>query len=144
MSHVTSNKSRWQNIAKLAEQKAAKMSDIDNVYIRTNNNDVYMDFYTHTKSSMGHEAQINAEGSAAKYLLKQSDKYIADKIIKFIKLNRKEDLFTIELSNYLSKIKNKDTDFAQKLTDIVVDKAMDDAEKIVKADPFFKRAETLV
>ena len=60
------------------------------------------------------------------------------------KLNRKEDLFTIELSNYLSKIKNKDTDFAQKLTDVVVDKAMDDAEKIVKADPFFKRAETLV
>ena len=144
LSKVTKNKQRWENIARIAEEKAARMSDVDEVIIRTPKNAISIDFFTLTKSKMGHDPQLNAYDNNAKYLMSQSDNYIAKKIVKFLKLARKQDKTFNALSDFLEKINNKDEKFAQEVTDVVVDNVVDYEKSVLSSDAFFKRAEAYV
>ncbi len=140
LSRVTSNKDRWANIAKIAQQRTSKMRGEDEVYVETLGDNINMDFFTSTAA----ETRLIVGGKATKYLMKCSDNYIASKIIKLLKLTRKKDSTYNALNVFLHKIKNNDEDFAQNITDVVVDHVVDSTKAILKKDPFFIRTEVLI
>ena len=137
VSKVTKNKQRWDNIAKIIEQRASKVKSNDNVEIYSieNGNGIYIDVDTFAKTGKGSNHQIEAIGVQLDNIMIRPDKYIAGKIIKFVKLCRKQDKTYNALNDFIRKTKsNEDDDFSQKLTDLVVNKVVDEQKEIIAKD----------
>ena len=141
-SKVTKNKQRWENIAKIIEQRTAKVKSNDNVevYSIDDGNGIYIDVDTFAKTDKGGNHQIEATGIQLDNIMIRPDKYIAGKIIKFVKLCRKQDSTYNALNEFIHKIKsNDDPEFSQKLTDIVVNKVIDEQKEIIAKDKLLSK-----
>ena len=105
-------KARWVNIAKLFEEKTSKYSD--NLYINTytninNPNDKITEILALSKSKKGrqyqHAAEIKIED--LNKLLKKSDEQVVNKLLKLLKIFKRQDSQCDKVLDKLGLIKVK-------------------------------------
>lgn len=141
VSKVALNKSRWQKIAALFEEKTQKypndtfhMTELPTSITAYNVN-----------SKTGEEISADFSGETYDQLMNLSDKEIVAKFKKLLKISETKAKIYEKTQKFINSITQKDADNFEeiKLWDLVVNKANKDAQKTISKDPILKNADIL-
>lgn len=136
ISKITMNKNRWNNIAKLFEQRTQKYPN-DTFYMEDLANGI-SGYNINPKT--GSEICANIFGLEFDRLMNMSDTRIVAKFKKMLDISAKQQKIYNATNQYLDKIekitKNRNED--TKIWDIVVDIANNETKKLQSQDSFLK------